>query len=300
MRLAQRWLGAVIATGVLGGSAFLPADPAFAYTVPFQDENQNGTLTFCNMNRQAVTSGSLRDVPFVWNVASSTPAPAHYTRAYLDIFQPIQHEDAANWTGRQLTVQAVFSNPKHPMAQATYADEPLLWSDQLIPPYWDGLYELRMYFSQPLLAPYSTPYPAAVIRVTGDTWTLVSGGGSSCDSGTAVSVELRSLPKSETETPHVLTANGKNLTVPTASASVTPSTLGTTTGSTLSSGHSAQSTPPTTKRPAGLATGVGAKGGSDGSATWVIGAIAAVVVGGGAGGWWLWRRRRASPSRSAI
>ena len=66
------------------------------------------------------------------------------------------------------------------MAQATYADNPLIWPDHSMPPYWDGLYELRMFFTSPDKAPWTSSYPAAVIKVTGNTWTLVQGGGSSC------------------------------------------------------------------------------------------------------------------------
>ena len=51
--------------------------------------------------------------------------------------------------GDQLTDQSSFSNRAHPMAQATYADVPLYGDDHAFPPYWDGLFELRMYFSGP-------------------------------------------------------------------------------------------------------------------------------------------------------
>jgi LPXTG-motif cell wall-anchored protein len=274
--------------------------------VPFQDENQNGALTLCNTAGQPITSGSLRTVPFVWRAVSSTPAPAHYTRAYLVLYQPMQYEDPADWTGYQLTVQAIFSNPKNPMAQSTYADQPLLWPDQEMPPHWDGLYELRMYFSQPFMSSYSTRYPAAVIRVTGDTWTLVSGGGGSCDAGTAVSIETLRLPKSETQTPHVLTANGKDLT---AVGSATPTTLpsGKAVSATSVPAHSTSttSTPSTTDRSTALASGASPNGGHGGSSAGMagtIGAIAAgVVVVGGTAGLVLRRRRRrsgASPAAS--
>ena len=132
---------------------------------------------------------------------SSARVPAGYTRATLYVFQPIQYVDPGDWTGYQLTDDSLFSSPAHPMAQATYADNPLLWPDQSMPPYWDGLYQLRMCFSGPGKTPWTSSYPAAVIKVTGKTWTLVQGGGSSCTDGKAESVETFLLPKSETAVP---------------------------------------------------------------------------------------------------
>jgi hypothetical protein len=117
------------------------------------------------------------------------------------VYQPTQHEDPADWTGDFLTEDAVFSNPAHPMAQATYADSPLLRDDTMMPPYWDGLYELRMYFTAADKSSWTSSYPAAVIKVTGYTWALVQGGGSSCTDGKAVSVESFVLPRSETAVP---------------------------------------------------------------------------------------------------
>ena len=169
--------------------------------VPFTDANQVGSLTLCDAQGQPVASGSLLSVPFVWRAVSSAPVPKGYTRAALDVFQPIEHVDPGDWTGYQLTDDATFSNPAHPMAQATYADAPLIWPSHSLPPYWGGLYQLRMVFSSPNKQPWTSGYPAAVIKVTGNSWTLVQGGGSSCTDGTAVSVESNLLPKSETAVP---------------------------------------------------------------------------------------------------
>ncbi len=182
------------------GLVLIPAAAqANASAAPFTDEYANGTLTLCNRNNQPVTAGSLLNFPFVWKAVSSTPAPAGYKLAYLSVYQPIQHVDPANWMGYQLTDQALFSNPAHPVAQATGADSALYYADHAFPPYWDGLYELRMYFSSPDIEPYSSPYPMAIIRVSGNDWKLVSGGNAACNVGTAVSVELSRLPKSETD-----------------------------------------------------------------------------------------------------
>src|SRR5579863_1068514 len=129
---------------VLGISVNEPLT-ASADSVPFQDGSQNGTITFCNQRNQPVTSGSLYDVPFVWKAVASTPAPKGYDRADLIVFQPIEHVDPSGWSGYQMTAASIFSNPKHPVVQATYADDPLSWPNYAYPPYWDGLYQVRMF-----------------------------------------------------------------------------------------------------------------------------------------------------------
>lgn len=197
------WLTRVaLASAVTVGVCAVPST-AFAggFTVPFTDPSQVGSLTLCNPHEQPITSGSLLTIPFVWRAVSSARVPAGYTRATLDLFQPIQHVDPEDWTGYQLTDDAAFSSSAHPMAQATYADAPLIWPDHSMPPYWDGLYQLRMVFSSPNKQPWTFSYPTAVIKVTGNAWALVQGGGSSCTDGTAESVESLLLPKSETAVP---------------------------------------------------------------------------------------------------
>ena len=171
------WLKTVaLASAVIGGVFAVPAT-AFAsgFKVPFTDSYQVGSLTLCNSHEQPITSGSLSSDPFVWRAVSSARAPVGYTRATLYLFQPLQYIDPGDWTGYELTEDSLFSNPAHPMAQATYADGPLSWPDHSMPPYWDGLYELRLFFSAPDKMPITASYPAAVIKVTGKTWTLVRG-----------------------------------------------------------------------------------------------------------------------------
>jgi hypothetical protein len=227
----------------------------------------------------------------------------------LYLYQPIQYVDAADWTGYQLTVQALFSNPSHPVAQSTYADMPLLWPDRAMPPYWDGLYEVRMYFSQPSNSPETTTYPAAVIRVTGQRWTLLSAVTASCSAGTAVAYETVVLPKSETEIPHVLSANGKNLVPADAGSGVSTDTSGTTvpgsqkgvnaTHQTTAPAQSAPSSSSTTVRPKALASGTAANTGSGGSSAWIIGGAVAGVIVVGSAGVWFWRTRRRLPAGPA-
>jgi hypothetical protein len=212
---------------------------------------------------------------------SSARVPPGYTRATLDLFQPIEHINPGDWTGYQLTDDAIFSNPAHPMAQATYADAPLIWPHQSMPPYWDGLYQLRMVFSAPDKQPWDFSYPTAVIKVTGNTWTLVQGGGSSCTDGTAVSVASRLLPRSETGVPKppakVIThAEAKK-------GSASPSTT-----------QAAGGSPTTTAVARGGADppGTSSKGGGSSAGAIAGGAIAALVLAGTAALFVFRRRRR--------
>ena len=54
-----------------------------------------------------------------------------------------------------------------------------------------------MMFSAIDKAQLQMPYEAAVLRITGSTWTLVEGGGGSCSQGRGVSMETNRLPKKE-------------------------------------------------------------------------------------------------------
>ena len=200
-------MSGVAAAFVVLISALAPATASASSNVPFTDPSASGALTLCGRNDQPVRSGSLLTVPFVWKVISSMATPQGYTRGYTAVFQPIQHEDPSDWSGYQLTTVATFSNPAHPVAQATDKDPPLEWPDHNFPPYWSGFYQLRMFFAGPGLASYNSTYPTAVIRVQGSTWTLVQGGTTPCDAGTAVSYESVVLPKSETDTPESLVVN---------------------------------------------------------------------------------------------
>ena len=198
---------------VVAGMAILSSFPviggpasASSFVVPFHDQYQDGTITLCNKDGQVVKSGSVNERPFVWSAISSTPAPSGYKGANLYVFQPIQHVDPGAWAGYQMNDQAFFTNPAHPVSESTYFDNPLVWAVQTYPPYWDGLYELRIAYDNPGKSQQSSPYPAAVIRVTGNTWTLLQGGGTPCNAGTAVSDELTALPKYYTA--RSLPANG--------------------------------------------------------------------------------------------
>jgi hypothetical protein len=199
-RFASRARAAVTLAALTLGALSAAAPFAAASTtssgakVPFTDPNIQGWLTFCNRKDQPVTSGSLYTVPFVWKAISSAAAPAGYrnlkARATLYAYQPIQYVDPGDWAGSQLTGDTIFNNPSHPVAQATNGDLPLIGFVQSYPLHWDNYAEIRMMWTAANKSQLQTPYAAAIVRVTGSTWTLVEGGGGSCSQGAGLSVEL--------------------------------------------------------------------------------------------------------------
>jgi hypothetical protein len=233
--LAALTLGALSAAVPIADAS--AASPAFK--VPFADPYVHGWLTFCNRNDQPVTSGSLDTVPFVWKAISSAAPPAgyrsHTARATLYGYQPIHYVDPGDWSGSQLTAASVFSNPDHPVAQATNADQPLVGFVQAYPAHWDGLEEIRMMYTAVNEPQLQMPYAAAVIRINGSRWTLVEGGGGSCSQGKGTSVETLSLSRKELAKPETASVGGKSSAKGNPGSSSSP---GDGTGSSSNSGHS--------------------------------------------------------------
>ena len=282
----RRILSPIAAIGVTMTAVLTPISPAAASSnVPFKDPNSAGNLTLCGRDGRPVTSGDLLTAPFVWSAISSESAPDGYSRAYLLVYQPIQNVDPGDWTGAQLTEDAIFSNPHHPVAQATNADVPILYADHSMPPRWNGLFQLRMYFTAPNKPVDSSPYPSAVIRVSGQNWSLLTPATTPCNAGTAVSAETFRLPKSELDTPQsiFLSSGAKSsstqATTPGRPAIVAPSPLPTTL-------HS------TGKQAVGLARS--GSGGSNWTALWI--ALGVLLAAGAAFGSLLVLRRRNSLS----
>jgi hypothetical protein len=316
-RLIGLLAGVVVSAVLLAVPA---ASPAVASTVPFTDQYSNGDLTLCNYANHPITSGSISDKPFVWRAVSSSPAPVGYTRAFLLLYQPVQYVDPSDWTGYQLTDVSTFSNKAHPIAQATYADNWLLGVHHSLPPYWDGLYEVRMYFTAPGEPEVSSPYPSAVIRVTGTTWTLETPETASCNAGSAVAVESLVLPKKETVPPTTLapvqqsggnqsTQSGDRSGQQSGRQSGAQSGHGAKgvpgkTSATTTTGSRASGTPPTTSARSGAAalpasaSSGGSKGG--GGSGWAVGlAVIAGLAIAGLGGWLLLRRRNRRQRQAA-
>jgi hypothetical protein len=211
-----------IAIATIGLALFVPTVAAHADSVkiPFTDRNVVGSLTFCDKSNKEVTSGSITDIPFVWKYVSSAPAPKGYYgplgKADALVLQPREGVDPGLWNGKQMTGSAHYSNPQHPAVQATYGDLPLI-DFTSIAPLWQGLAQVRVYYSNVNMQPYRTTYPAAIIKVSGTKWTLVQGGGGNCAAATAVSNESSLLGPS-----HLPSASP---TFNPANPSVTPSAI---------------------------------------------------------------------------
>jgi uncharacterized membrane protein YgcG len=223
---------------VVAMSIGTPLAAASGSAVPFKDTNIRGTLTFCNRSDQPITSGSLDTAPFAWKTVSSVPPPAGYrgkdARATLNAFQPIQFVDPGDWTGGQLTGSSSFTNVNHPSDQATNVDAALLGFTQAYPLHWDGLVEIRMFYSAFNKPPTTTFYPAAILKVTGGNWTQLTGGGGSCTGSSGVSDESLLLPKKDLRRKHVDVPAGS----PTPSAS---SSAASGSGSSSNSGNGGES-----------------------------------------------------------
>jgi len=183
--LAMVWVGTV--AGVASADTL---------TVPFTDPATNGTIGFCDRDGHQVTSGKVTDVPFVWTAVASTPAPKAYVgplgKATLTVFQPRKDVDPGEWSGVQMTAPATYTNPQHPMAQATNIDRPLR-DFTSVAPLWDGFAQVRMIYSNVDTSPAIDAYPATVIFITGGTWSAVDSGTVDCHSGTALSVATTNL-----------------------------------------------------------------------------------------------------------
>ena len=300
----RRWMQvkpaavAFLAAGILGSSVFVPPASAAAGGVPWTDSSAQGLIGFCGRDDQPVTSGSLTDQPFVWKAVSTVAAPAHYTEAILELYQPIQHVDPSGWSGYQLTDTAAFNNPQHPAAQATNVDEPLIGADQQYPPYWDGLYQLRMYFAAPQEAVYTQPYPVAVIQVTGKKWQLVQGGTVDCSASQAVSGIAKDLPQSVLNTPQTValgrTAGSRTNPAPATAASESSTASDPHTKTSTPSSSSTSPSPPDASGRASSALGPAGGSSQGGSGSWWMAIAGGVVVLGGAGAAVRWLRRRAS------
>jgi hypothetical protein len=169
---------AAVAVVVLGVAQGVFAGPSSAETVPYTDQSANGVLTFCDSNRQPITSGSIDAAPFVAFAIGSASAPKAYTgdgrTAALYAFQPVKGVDPTVWAGEGMTGYAKYTSPANPMAAGTRLD--LKLSDFLrdAPPAWNNLVQIRMYVDAPDEGAYTNVYNAATVQITGKTWKLIS------------------------------------------------------------------------------------------------------------------------------
>jgi hypothetical protein len=164
-----------------------------APTVP-NDPNAKGFIGLCDSQDRNVTGGNVDTAPFVWKAIASIPPPKQFLgrgeNAVLDIFQPRPGVEPAEWSGDQLTAATFYTARRAPSTQATLKDIPLSVVVSEFPALVDGLYQLRMYFGRTNVGIYSATYPATFIRVTGDRWSVVSGGRVNCGAASGNSTEV--------------------------------------------------------------------------------------------------------------
>jgi hypothetical protein len=266
-----RAIAALVAAFLAAIVCWIPS--ASADTVPFTDPNASGSIGFCDKSGNEVRSGTLTAAPFAWIAVSSAAAPSGYGpphgKATLYAFQPIQYVDPGNWSGKAMSAGSAFTNNAHPMTAGTILDPSLSDFAVSYPPHWNGLVQLRMYFGAPRQPQSSASYPTAVLRISGKTWTLISGGNVPCNAGTATSEESVALTTTAfkgVKRP----APAANIRVagiaPGSSASGGSTAAGTGTGNATSVDPSAVAAAHTTK-----------SGGSSSAVLWIV--LAAVVVG---------------------
>ena len=291
----------------LAGTGFAASDAAAATALPFHDQNATASIGLCDAKGNPITSGSIDSHAFVTAAAASAPAPANYTpdkkaKATLYAFQPRQGVDPGEWSGFQLTGGSVFSDGQHPLVAGTNLDPSLREYMSAYAPRWDHLIQLRIYYTATNRVISRRSYPAAVLKVSGNTWTLVQGATNlHCDLAKVVSSERLLLPSSDFDPAHPA------VTHPPAPAGASAAVLGTsapaTAGSTSSTRSSSVSTSVAghSSAPASPASGRSTTAVADTTTTakhsssagyWLLGTLAAL----GAAGLLVLRRVRGTRS----
>ena len=217
--------------------AMLAMPHAAADAPPYTDPASVGHLTLCDTTGHSITHGNIHTKPFVWRAVGSTAGNGPYRSepgrtAALFGYQPQQGLPPDQWNGEYLTESAKYSNAALPMAGATAADPSLADYLSDYPIKWDGLVQLRMFLDAPLQPTRTDTYNSATIKISGDQWTLLDGGSSPCNSGTASSGELvlpsvRALgTPAANATTDVPTKPGAKTSGPSASGTAPESTSG--------------------------------------------------------------------------
>ena len=173
----------------LGGSLVAHAD-----SVPFKDPDARGQLSLCDASGHQLNHGSVYDKPFASIVVSSEAAKQgyghnHAGKATLFAYTPVENVDPPDWVSFQLSGASFFSNDAHPMADVTEKDYSLRDYAISYPKRWQGLVQLRFVLGSPGKPLVFTPYPAAVLKIDGDSWTAVQQGPDDCATGKAISTE---------------------------------------------------------------------------------------------------------------
>jgi len=279
-----------VAAALAVGLAAVPS-PARADAVPFSDPNAHGGIGLCDKAGNQITSGRIGDHPFAGRAVSSAPAPAGYGadqrgKATLFAYQPRYGVDPGDWSGQQMTGSSLFSNDRSPMAEGTVLDPSVGDFVSAFPAKWEGLVQLRMTFGAPDKPGVLEPYPAAVLRVQGDRWTLVQSAKVDCKAGRVLSMEKVILPKSKFKTTPPAAPSGSGSATSRGDASAGRSAAARGAGP---SGAGAAPSPSTVDLAGAHATAAKTRGGSGGAVVWWV--IGAVIVAGMGASLWLRRRR---------
>ena len=286
MRTVNRWSAAAISA-----FAILAVTPTAAHAdaLPFHDANAQGSIGLCDATGTPIHSGNVSDRPFVAMAAASLPAPDEFTtankaKATLYAFQPRQDIDPGEWSGMQLTGSSIYADSNHPMVAGTDLDASIKDFVSDYPAKWDGLVELRIYYSAPNRIPYRSSYPATVLRVSGTSWTVVQGADVPCDSRKVISNERLLLPASafskKPGAPGSATTGSSQAARASAGATATPATVGSATASSTSG--------------SGSSTSAAQHDASQGVPLFAWLVAAAAVLAAASGGFLWWRRRGAA------
>ena len=281
----------IIAAFIAGG--MLVPSVASADQAPFKDPNAVGLIGFCDSKDNPVTSGHIRDVPFVVKYATNTPAPKDYVgpqqKATIYAFSPLPNSNPGDWVGFQMTASSGYSNDKTPMAKGTFADAPLEWHTTSFPPQLDGLVQVRMILSNVNTPPRTNKYSQAIVRVKGDTWTLVTGltDKSLCEAGAVKSAEeVQLASKLPTAAPswaaNASPGTGQASAKPGASSAGSQAASGSPTASPATSGEADPNMPGiASPEPSNQAVSSQTSTSGLGAVPWILG-LSAVLVGVGA------------------
>ncbi|MEO9238199.1 MAG: hypothetical protein ABI418_08915, partial [Jatrophihabitantaceae bacterium] len=190
-----------------------------------------------------------------------------------------------------LTGASIYADPSHPLVAGTNIDPSLQDFVTSFPAKWDGLVELRMFYTAPNKVVYRRSYPAAVLRVQAGKWTVVQAANLTCDLTKVVSNEKLVLPASAFDPAHPAVTDAPQLAARTTSA---PS--GAKASTTASSTATRPDAAPTSAGQPELskAANASAKSGSSSSGPWLALVVAGLGIAGlaGAVGWRARQRAR--------
>jgi hypothetical protein len=186
---------AVVVAVVVAVTVWVRHGASSSTRVPYTDAAATGVIGLCDRHGHDVTTGSTKAGPFVWRAVGSSAATGAYAvagrTATLYAFQPRPGVDPAGWSGQQLTASSSYTNPAHPMAQATTKDIDLADFLAAFHALDAGVVELRLYLGAPNQPLATQRYDATDVKVSGSSWRVLRGGPVTCTDGNAVSLETQ-------------------------------------------------------------------------------------------------------------